>query len=89
MPWNVNNVQGWGDKPPPCVNTYKGRLVIMGGARCVWNDLAALEKILPKEKAHHMAVNDIGQYWHHELTHWATLHPGYMRGWRAFRYGHG
>lgn len=89
MGWEVNNVQGSGDKPPPCTNTYKGKLILMGGGACVWSDIRALEAILPRDKAHHAAVNDIGQYWHFELTHWFTLHPGYMTGWRTFREGHG
>ena len=68
MGWNVNNVQGWGEKPPPCVNTQKGKLVIMAGGACVWSDIETLEKILPRDKAQHAAVNDIGQYRHYELT---------------------
>lgn len=35
-----------------------------------------------------MAVNDIGQYLHEPLRHWATLHPEFLPGWRYFREKH-
>lgn len=89
MPWDLNGLNGWGDAPPRLAGNFSGPLVILGGARCVWNDVKFVENLLPRERCHHMAVNDIGAYWHYELTHWVSLHPMYMSGWRKFRMGHG
>lgn len=88
--WTRHRIGGWGEKAPPLCDNFKGVLVVMGGARCAWDDLAQIEKdLIDRDRSQHMAVNDIGQYWHHELTHWVTLHPSYMRGWRHFRMEHG
>lgn len=89
MGWELNGLSGWGENPPRVVNNFSGILVLLGGARCVWEDVKRLEDILPRNNCQHMAVNDIGAYWHHELTHWVTLHGAYMSGWRNFRMGHG
>ena len=88
--WKRNGIEGWGEQAPPLCDNFSGVLVIMGGARGIWDDLREIEaSIIDRDHCQHMAVNDIGQYWHHELTHWVTLHGNYMRGWREFRMGHG
>ena len=69
---------------PAIANQYSGRLLIMGGARCVWEDLEAIGKF----DGHKMAVNDIGSHYHGGIRHWVTLHPDYMAGWMKYRMGH-
>lgn len=88
MTWQQNGVKGH-NPAPTLLGNYNGPVVVLGGGRCVWSDVVAIEKILPREECLHMAINDIGQYWHHELTHWVTYHPGFMPGWIRFRREHG
>jgi hypothetical protein len=97
--WEVNGIKGEGATPPHVAGQYSGLLIIMGGAECVWADLQGIARLFGKEfgpkweddvipGADYMATNDIGAYWHGRLTHWVTLHPRYMGGWREFRNGH-
>lgn len=63
-----------------------GPLLIIGGGRCVWDDLARFN-----DKAFggtRMAINDIGQHYMGHIDHWATLHPEYMHGWLHYRQTH-
>lgn len=69
---------------PAIAGQYSGRLLIMGGARCVWGDLEALGEF----RGDKMAVNDIGSHYHGYIRHWTTQHPEYMGGWMAYRMGH-
>lgn len=69
---------------PPFAATCSGRLVVMGGAKCVWEDL---HKALP-DGGDLMAINDNGQFWRGRIRHWVTLHPEYMSGWRSYRDKH-
>jgi hypothetical protein len=69
---------------PAIANQYSGRLLIMGGARCVWDDLEALGEF----NGDKMAINDIGSHYHGYIRHWTTLHPAYMKWWMDYRMGH-
>lgn len=69
---------------PVPAHTFRGAILIMGGARCLWDDLAALGD-WPHDR---MAVNDIGSHWRDTLRHWVTLHPTYLPGWMHYRHGH-
>jgi len=73
---------------PGVAGQFSGRLLIVGGARCVWDDIDQLPGRLEKWTGDIMAVNDVGQHIHQFIRHWATLHPEYMPGWHAYRYGH-
>lgn len=75
-------------------------LLIVGGARGVFDDLAAftgqndesLYSELGKwsEKTGDvMAINDIGMYLECDIHHWASLHPPYLAHWYGLRQGHG
>jgi len=75
---------GGGDDPPPTLGRYGGPLLILGGGRCVWQDLA---RAAPWS-GDVMAINEIGQHYAGRLRHWVTLHPEYMPGWLAWRLGH-
>lgn len=82
-----------GSEPPNYVGKHRGPLTVLGGGRCLWEDVAALGAPQPKHgivlPGDIMACNDAGQYWHGPLQHWVTLHPEYMAGWVKFRLGHG
>jgi len=75
---------GGGDTPPPSLARFSGPLLILGGARCVWDDL---KRVTPWS-GDVMAVNDVGMHYAGRLRHWVTLHPEYMPGWMKWRLGH-
>jgi hypothetical protein len=51
------------------------RAIILGGAECVWEDLAALERMTGTWDGLVIAVNDVGIHWTRRLDHWVSLHP--------------
>lgn len=79
--------------------TCGGPLLIIGGGRCVWNDLEKvgdlryagkrkgvdLSKDFPGPR---MAINDIGQHYMGHIDHWVTSHPEFMGGWMHYRQMH-
>jgi len=69
---------------PARLGRHGGPLLIMGGGRTLWADVAAAEP-WPGER---MAINDAGAHFHGIVSHWVTLHPEYLPGWRAYRRGH-
>jgi hypothetical protein len=76
---------------PPIAGQFSGALLILGGARCVWDDVRSLpggDLALEKWPGDIMATNDIGAHVHQFIRHWTTLHEDYMAGWHAYRYGH-
>lgn len=75
---------GGGDNPPPRLGRHSGAAIAIGGARCVWDDLATLEGVAGDRAA----VNEIGMHYPGRLAHWLTLHPEYMPGWRLWRERH-
>jgi hypothetical protein len=61
-----------------------GVVVVLGGAACLWADVAALRTLTDPVRCTIVAVNDAGFLWPGRLDHWATLHPEELR-WRAMR----
>lgn len=61
-----------------------GVAVVLGGASCLFDDVAELRALL--EPADHtvIAVNDAGFRWPGRIDHWATLHPEEL-AWRRAR----
>lgn len=49
--------------------------MILGGAECVWRDVAALESLTGTWGGLVIAVNDVGVHWTRRLDHWVSLHP--------------
>lgn len=50
--------------------------LVLGGAACVWLDLAALERMIGGEwPGIVVAANDIGVHWKRHLDAWTSLHP--------------
>ncbi|MAH50363.1 hypothetical protein CMI37_31365 [Candidatus Pacearchaeota archaeon] len=101
MPWEYRGFQG-GGSPPPLLGNWEGNtLLVVGGGRCVFDDLAAF--LRPPEgrtisrslmewsenpKGRVMAVNDIGMYLECSLTHWTSLHPNFLIHWNRVRRDH-
>lgn len=85
---------GTGAPPPSQAGRYSGPLLILGGGRTVWDDLAAVGTPPPSGRGHPrwkgevMAVNDVGAHYQGILRHWVTLHPDYLPGWMQYRRGH-
>lgn len=70
---------------PDCAGTKAGKLVIVGGAREVWEDLSNLNVW----QADVMCINDIGMHMPHRYQHWFSLHGDQLPVWavcRRFRY---
>jgi hypothetical protein len=59
------------------------RALVVGGASCVWDDLAALGSWRPDLT---IAVNDAIAAYPHRIDHAATLHPEKFGGWIEERY---
>lgn len=67
--WEINGIKGFGDLPA-IAGTFSGPVVIIGGASCVWDDLAQVIG-----KPDYMAINLSGYFAHKTIRHWATCHP--------------
>lgn len=53
--------------------------LVIGGARCVWSDLAQLEG--HTDRFHEIiAVNKAGVDYEGHIDHWVTLHPEFLKG---------
>jgi hypothetical protein len=64
--------------------------LVLGGADCVWADVAALEAMLGREwDGVVIAANDIGCHWPRRLDAWCTLHPEKMPKWLKERSARG
>lgn len=83
--WEYRGIKG-GANPPPCLGQYRGNLIIVGGARCVWDDyMRVIEKGFDGSA---MAVNDVGMYFDKPINHWVSVHAGFLCFWAALRKGH-
>lgn len=69
--------------------------LVIGGALGNWRDVATLETLIDGFwPGVVVIVNDVGEWWHREPDHWATLHPEKLfskhcktheKGWRGMR----
>lgn len=75
---------GGAGESPRRLGAHRGPLLILGGGRCVWEDLA---RVRPWG-GEIMAVNDIGSHYPGRIKHWCSLHPQYFEGWLKYRLGH-
>jgi len=78
---------GWTGPMPGVAGQSSGPALIVGGARCVWDDLAALgDAAWPGVRC---AVNDIGAHYRGRIHHWVSLHPEhFFPGFVKYRLGH-
>lgn len=58
-------------------------ILILGGARCVWQDVASLGQWPAQVDV--AAVNDVGAKWPGQLVFWASLHPKKFKKWEMLR----
>lgn len=61
--------------------------IVLGGARCVWDDLRAAEELLGDRLQVVVACNYAGIHFTGRLAAWATEHADLMAGWRTQRRG--
>jgi len=61
------------------------QILILGGAKCVWDDVKSLS---PWEHPV-AAVNDVGAMWQGSLLFWASLHPRKFKQWEPRRKANG
>lgn len=60
--------------------------MVIGGASCVYDDVAALEEMYGQPwDGLTIAVNDIGCHWPREIHHWVSLHTSKFRKWTELR----
>lgn len=66
------------------------RAIILGGAKCVWDDVRRLEAMLGRPwNGLVIAVNDVGCVWPRRLDHWCSLHAEKLPKWQQIRRKHG
>lgn len=65
---------------PSCADSEKGELLIVGSARCVWDDLARTNA-----NRDIMCVNDIGLHLPRRFKHWYSNHPDCLPFWKTCR----
>jgi len=55
------------------------KTIILGGAACVWDDLARAERLCDVDCV--IAINDAGASHNGHLDHWVSLHPEKFQVW--------
>lgn len=66
------------------MGTKTGAVTIIGGARCVWNDLERR----PQPRGDIMVVNDVGMYLDWPIDHWVSMHSMHLKEWIRLRRQH-
>lgn len=78
---------------PEIAGNYSGKLLIVAGGRCVWDDIAELGIAVPCKHGQRgiqwdgdtMAVNDIGMHFPYPLTHWYSNDGVILPSWHLAR----
>jgi len=83
--WEYRGIRGGGDSPA-YLDRFKGNLIIIGGARCVWDDWQRLADSGFSGSV--MAVNDVGCFFDKPLNHWVSMHSNFLCHWVSLRKGH-
>jgi len=56
--------------------------LILGGAECVWEDIAGVERMIGRTwDGMLIAINDVGCLWPRRIDHWVSLHPDKFKVW--------
>ena len=79
--WEHNNITGRGDFPPVLLNRFRGKAMVLGSGRGVWEDLKGFN---PKGWGI-VAVNTMGLFYRDRVDHIASLHPDEPNYWRDLR----
>lgn len=80
--WEFNGIRGRGDKVPACAGNFHGAAVVLGGARCIWDDCAKIDFA----KVEVIAVNDMIMHHKGRVHHGVSLHPEEAPLWRQLRW---
>lgn len=83
--WESNGIRGRGEKAPVIAGTRKGPAVVLGSARCIWDDMAKIDF----SKVEVIAVNDMIVHYKGELHHAVSLHPEEPPLWKQLRWTNG
>ncbi|MFA5379754.1 MAG: hypothetical protein WC455_28605 [Dehalococcoidia bacterium] len=83
--WESNGIRGRGEKAPVIAGTRSGTAVVLGSARCIWDDLSRIDF----DKVEVIAVNDMIMHYKGELHHAVSLHPEEPPLWRQLRWTNG
>jgi len=69
---------------PEIAGTYSGRILVCGGARCIWDDLA---DFLPEIRGgvHVMCINDLGMHYPYSFKHWYSNSADELKVWSQAR----
>lgn len=79
--WESNGIKGRGEKAPVIAGQCKGTAVVLGSARCIWDDMARVDFT----KVEVIAINDMIMHYKGVLHHAVSLHPEESPLWRQLR----
>lgn len=80
--WECNGIRGRGDKAPGCAGNYQGTAVVLGSARCIWDDCARIDFT----KVDVIAINNMIMHHKGRVHHGVSLHPEEPPLWRQLRW---
>lgn len=78
---------------PEIEGKYSGELLIIGGGRCVWDDISQLGLSIPCKHGQFaiewdgdvMCINDIGMHFPYKIDHWYSNDGVQLPLWKAAR----
>lgn len=80
--WESNGIRGRGEKAPGCAGSFKGTAVVLGSARCIWDDCAKIDFT----KVEVIAINNMIMHHKDRVHHGISLHPEEPPLWRQLRW---
>lgn len=80
--WESNGIRGRGEKAPGCAGNFKGTAVVLGSARCIWDDCAKIDFT----KVEVIAINNMIMHHKGRVHHGISLHPEEPPLWRQLRW---
>lgn len=83
--WESNGIRGRGEKAPVIAGTRSGSAVVLGSARCIWEDMEKIDFT----KAEVIAINDMIMHYKGVLHHAVSLHPEEPPLWKQLRWTNG
>jgi hypothetical protein len=80
--WESNGIYGRGEKAPACAGNSHGTAVVLGSAKCIWDDCAKIDFT----KVEVIAINNMIMHWKGRVWHGVSLHPEESPLWRQLRW---
>lgn len=85
MSWVCNGITGRGDLPA-CAGSYSGTAIVLGTARCAWEDVEAARSQLSYLSFDLIAINGMAFFYPGpKLRHAVSMHPKELEYWRSLR----